>query len=44
MWTTKNIAKGNRFIGRERAPVEPKNERAEPLTDADFDELLGDLL
>lgn len=44
MWTTENIAKGNRFIGRERAPEEPKNEPAVPLTDADVDELIGDLL
>ena len=44
LWTTDNIAKGNRFIGRERPQaVVPANETPK-LSDTDIDELLFCLL
>lgn len=41
LWTVDNIAKGNRFIGRDRP--QPELEKAETvwLTDDDIDALLG---
>ena len=43
MWTTENIAKGNRFIGREQPQAVMPALETPNLSDAEFDELMADL-
>ena len=43
MWTAENIAKGNRFIGRERSQAVMPASETPRLSDAEFDELMAGL-